>query len=206
LLDGKELQIEEGPRSHGQDAFEMLTKAIDPLLVGPSEATLNVSVRPDADLLKVKVTGRTGGTPSKAHLQILLVETPMSYSGRNTLRFHPMVVRARAEWGSDDTGPSFGPHSELSQTYFFDLKKIETENLAYYGHYREQLEQRISSSISSGHVSKADVDKMAEFRETKNMIHRDRLAVVAFLQADDSKQVLQTSFAMVERLPESNEK
>ena len=203
FLDGKELTIEEGPRSHAQDAFEMLNKSIDPLLADHAQASLKIAVHPDADLLQVKVTGQIGDVPPGTHLQILLLEDPMSYSGRNTMRFHPMVVRARAGSGGNDTAIAVRAHAELSQTYVFDLKKVETENLAYYGHFKEEIEKRMSSLISSGNTSKANVDAMAEFREQKNSIHRDRLAVVAFLQADESKHILQTSFASVERSPES---
>jgi hypothetical protein len=199
ILDGKELTIEEGPRSHGQDAFEMMTRAIDPLLAARSEATLRVAAHPNADLLEVKVTGHMGDLPPKTHLEILLLETAVSYSGRNTLRFHPMVVRARAELAGGGEASLIAPHSELSQTYIFDMKKIEAENLEYYDRFREQLQHRMSQFISNGQLSKADVDKMAQFREPRNLIHRDRLAVAAFLQAEDSKQVLQTAFGSVER-------
>jgi len=51
--------------------------------------------------------------------------------------------------------------------------------------------------ITSGYMSKAEVDTRAQFREPKNLLHRDRLAVVAFLQVDDSKEILQTKYATV---------
>jgi tetratricopeptide (TPR) repeat protein len=197
FLDGKEIELEEGQPSHAQSAFDLLTKAIDPLFAAPSKAILNLAAHREGNLVEVTVSGKTGDLPAKTHLQILLLETEVSYSGENTLHFQPMVVRAGAGLKDEDTGLIITPSVPLSQHYTFDLKKIEADNFAYYDQSRQEMEKRLASLISSGRMSKAEIDKMAEFREPKNLIHPDRLAVVAFLQADDSKQVLQTTYATV---------
>jgi len=197
FLDGKEFELEEGQQSHAQSSFDLLTKAIDPLLAVPSKTMLNPAAYRKGDLVEVTVNGEIGELPAKTHLQILLLETEMSYSGENTLHFQPMVVRASARLNDQDTGVAIPSSGSISQRYTFDLKKIEAENLAYYDHFREELEKRMAQFISKGYMSQAEVDKMARFRESKNLIHPDRLAVVAFLQADDSKEVLQTSYTTV---------
>jgi hypothetical protein len=51
--------------------------------------------------------------------------------------------------------------------------------------------------MTPGGMTKAEVDKMAAFPEQKNLIHPGRLAVIAFLQADDSKKVLQAVYVPV---------
>jgi len=197
FVDGKEAELEEGQQSHSQSAFDLLTKAVDPLLAGSSKATLHLAAHREGDLVEVTVTGKAGDLSSKTHLQILLLETEVSYSGENTLHFQPMVVRAGAGLKDQDTGFAIMPSGVLSQHFSFDLKKIEADNFAYYDQSRQELEKRLASLISSGGMSKAEVDKMGEFREPKNLIHPDRLAVVAFLQADDNKQILQTSYTVV---------
>jgi tetratricopeptide (TPR) repeat protein len=206
FLDGKELKIEEGQPSHAQSSFEILTKAADPLLAASSKATLNLEAHRKGNLVDVTVTGKLGDLPPKTHLQILLLETEVSYSGRNTLHFQPMVVHASAALKAPDSGFAVEHGPALSQSYTFDLKKIEADNLAYYDQYREGLEKRMAAFIAKGSFSKAEIDKMAAFREPKNLIHPDRLAVVAFLQADDSKQVLQTAYATVRTAPEGEVK
>jgi hypothetical protein len=197
FLDGKEAELEEGQASHAQSAFDLLTKVVDPMLVTPSRATLNLEVYRDGDHVEVTVTGGIVGPIVKTHLRILLLENEVSYSGENALRFQPMVVRASAALRDEESGFSVEQGVALSQRYSFDLKKIEADNLAYYDQYREELEERMAQFITSGYMSKAEVDTRAQFREPKNLIHRDRLAVVAFLQADDSKEVLQTKYATV---------
>ena len=197
FLDGKEAELEEGQASHAQSAFDLLTKAVDPMLVTPFRATLSLEAHRDGDHVEVTVTGEIGGPLQKTHLRILLLETEVSYSGENTLRFQPMVVRASAALKDEDSGFSVEQGVALSQRYTFDLKKIEADNLAYYDQYREEQEKRMAQFITSGYMSKAEVDTRAQFREPKNLIHRDRLAVVAFLQVDDSKEVLQTKYATV---------
>jgi len=197
FLDGKEGELEEGQPSHAQSAFDLLTKAVDPMLAAVSKATLNLEAHRDGDHVEVMVTGKTGGSTAKTHLRILLLETEVSYSGENTLRFQPMVVRASAALKDEESGFSVEQGVALSQRYTFDLKKLEADNLAYYDQYREELEKRMAQFITSGYMSKAEVDTRAQFREPKNLLHRDRLAVVAFLQVDESKEILQTKYATV---------
>jgi hypothetical protein len=197
FLDGEELELEEGPPNHAQSAFDLLTKTADSMHTAPSPARLNLVARRKGGLVEVTVTGNTGDLPAKTHLQILLLETEVSYSGENALRFQPMVVRAGANLKAEEMGFPVEHSTVLSQSYTFDLKNIEAENLAYYDHFREEMEKRMASFIATGNMSKAQVDKRAQFREPENLIHPDRLAVVAFLQSDDSKKVLQTSYATV---------
>ena len=206
FLDGKEYELEEGPPSHAQSAFDLLMKTTDLLLAAPSKTRLNLTAQRKGGLVEVTVTGKTGDLPAKTHLQILLLETDVSYSGENTLHFQPMVVRAGASLKAGEMGFPVEHGVALSQSYTFDLKNVEAENLAYYDQYREELEQRMSSFIATDRMRKAQVDKRAQFREPKNLIHTDRLAVVAFLQADDSKEVLQTSYAAVRDLQEGEMK
>ena len=202
IVDGKELEIEEGPPSHAQSSFDILTKAIDPLLSAQATAELRLTSQLQTsplhgDLLHVTVSGNASGLPAKTHLQILLLETEISDSGKNTLRFQPMVVRAAATSTTGDLGLPLKPTAAFSMTYIFDLKKVEAGNLAYYDHYREELETRMAAFVAKGAMNKAEIDARAQFREPKNLIHPDRLAVVAFLQADDTKDVFQSTYAVV---------
>jgi hypothetical protein len=55
-------------------------------------------------------------------------------------------------------------------------------------------------------MKKVEIDAMAQFREPKNLIQRDRLAVVAFLQSDDTKDVYQSSYSAVVASQKGGEK
>jgi hypothetical protein len=206
LVDGKELEIEEGPPSHAQSSFDILTKAIDPLLSSHPRAALQVNSQISGDLLHIVVSGNASGLPTKTRLQILLLETEISDTGKNTLRFQPMVVRAAATAMTGELGLELNPIDGFSTAYVFDLKKVEADNLAYYEHYRDGLETRLASFITGGYMKKVEIDAMAQFREPKNLIQRDRLAVVAFLQSDDTKDVYQSSYSAVVASQKGGEK
>jgi len=197
FVDGKELEIEEGPPSHAQSSFDIMTRAIDPLLTAASTATLQATAQRTGSLVQVTVNGNVDSMPAKVHLQILLLETSISDTGKNTLRFQPMVVRAAARVTSEELGLTWNQGNSFSKTYTFDLQKVEDDNLAYYDHYREQFEARMAPFISKAYMTKASVDDRAKFREARNQVHPERLVVIAFLQRDDTKNVLQTIYSAV---------
>lgn len=196
IVDGKEIEIEEGPPSHAQSSFDIITRTIDPLLASNPKASLHVTSQRSGNLVNVTVTGKAANLPVKTRLQIMLLETEISDTGKNTLRFQPMVVRAAATSGEGDLGFSIRKGS-FSKSYSFDLRKVEAENLAYYDQYRDGLEKRLTPFIAKGAMTQASIDAMSRFREPKNQVHPDRLAVVAFLQTDDIKKVVNSSFAAV---------
>ena len=69
--------------------------------------------------------------------------------------------------------------------------------MPYYEESKQDLVKRLSAAIASGSFDKKEVEKMGEFREHKNMIDPKRLAVVAFLQDDATKQVLTATYMVV---------
>ena len=197
FLNGKELDLEEGLGTHAQIAFDQLSSAADKLLISPAGPALEVAATAVGGVIEVAVTGKPAKAPGKSHLQVLLLENPVSYSGRNTLRFHPMVVRASAEEKPGARGFSIAFDGSVSRKISFHLDKLEEEDLAYYEQSKQDLVKRLSAAIASGAFDKKEVEKMGEFREHKNLIDPKRLAVVAFLQDDATKQVLAATYTVV---------
>jgi tetratricopeptide (TPR) repeat protein len=197
FLNGKELDLEEGLATHSQIAFDQLTANVDKLLAEPAGPPLELSATEDGAVIEVRVNGKQEIAPQNGHLQVLLLENPVSYSGYNTLRFHPMVVRASAEEKPGSRGFEVAAGSAVSRTVNFNLDKIEQDNLAYYDDSVQALAKRLSAMISSGALDKTAVEKMGEFREHKNLIDPRRLAVIAFLQDDATKQVYTASYVTV---------
>ena len=118
----------------------------------------------------------------------------MSYSGENGLRFHPMVLRNFARKTKEQPFGFVVDTSKLNTVdYVFDLDRITEENLRYYEEYPVERRQELSVRID-----KETLDTFNwSMREKKNVMDREKLAVVAFLQDNKTKQVLQAVFERV---------
>jgi hypothetical protein len=147
-----------------------------------------LEVKPEGDLaVQASIAGGTvqvKATPSKlaeegdpVRLQILLVEEMLSYSGENGVRFHPMVVRSIA--GNDFGGILVDRKSSAAVEHVFDLAQIADEHLKYLDEYEKD---RASSSPGFA------------FSRKPTAIDAGQLSIVAFLQDEKSKKVLQSSY------------
>ncbi len=185
FLDGTELHLVEGLPSHAQDAFDSISNSIDKRLDVPAGAQLNVEAKRHG----LKVTVMVQGTIDKAQtplvLHVDLLETEVSYSGENSLRLQPMVVRATAKLKKNGSGFKVSGRTKIKAKYTFDLKKIEAANLTYYSQFDAEVKKRTHGMFG------------AKNREYKNMIDPTKLAAVAFVQDDATKNVLQAAYTTV---------
>lgn len=143
---------------------------------GKAGQSFDVAINRKAD----KVTIHAGRFASKGILQIALVEEEISYSGENGLRFHPMVVRAMA-----GDGKGLPVSSESEAEYSFDIKAIESANLDYYTEWPRERNKEVNARIGPG----ADFD-VGSFKEHRNLIDRNSLYVIAFVQDTETKKIL----------------
>ncbi len=103
----------------------------------------------------------------------------MSYSGENGIRFHPMVVRALAT-GEKDQGLAVNQANPVAADYTFDLTKIATDTKAWLDDYE----------VNGRHGR-------ITFKSKPVKIDTAKLSVVAFLQDEDSKKVLQSAYVKI---------
>ena len=181
FLDGKELHVGE-EETLPEVAFASFAKKVEELLMKPEGAQLRVAAVRDGSKVRVTVTGDAPKT-GESHLQIALVETELSYSGENGLRFQPMVVRASAKQTRTDSGFPLTAPDKINVEYLFDVDAVVAANFAYYDEYNEELKARTEGRFT------------ANYREKKHAINSAHLAVVAFVQDDASKAVLQSAYA-----------
>jgi hypothetical protein len=205
-------------------AKSLFESKIDPMVVKhmaePPEASLKLTARQAAGAVKVKASvSKVLSKSDKLRLHVALVEDTVRYNGENGLRFHDMVVRAMAEPPkaaakksgagtptADAAKPAAGaadaPNADGAQAeakaetvpakvlgfevkpgqggtfeYTFDLKKAEAEGLAHL--------QDFETNTRKGQYS---------FRQKKHEIDAGRLSVVAFVQDEATKKVLQTIY------------
>lgn len=177
-IDGTGRDLRGGARSATQAIYDRLNSVIEKRLEAPAEAKIELSYTTSGTAIAVKAVVSNVKSPSGSlKLQIALVEKELTYSGENGLRFHPMVVRSLA-------GPNAGGFAvdAAASTYIehtFDLAKISAENKTY-----------IDAFIArSPEVNPQKLE--AVFYESKHEMNVPNLSLVAFVQDENSKKILQ---------------
>ena len=167
-----------GPREYAKNVFERAQKSIEKDLDAPAEAKLKLAAAVNGN--SVKVSASLADVKSESvdlKLQIALVEKEIRYNGENGIRFHSMVVRALAgekgEGFAVAQGAAAAPFEET-----FDLEKISQAIKAHLDDYE-----------AKGHRGES-----FKFSEKKYQIDRADLAVVAFVQDEKTKHVLQAAY------------
>ena len=190
------------------DAAKTLFESkIDPMIarhmdVAP-EAAIQLTAQMANSAVKVKTTvSKVNSTSDKLRLQIALVEGDVRYSGENGTRFHDMVVRAMAgppapptsgdKTDADEAAGTPGappttlgfemkPGQDGTFEYTFGLAKAAADALAHL--------QDFETNTRKGQYS---------FRQKKHEIDPRKLSVVAFLQDEGTKKILQATYIKVE--------
>ena len=182
-IDGDSSNSGGGPRNGAYEVYDRLSPIIEKQL----EAAAGADIKLHADLAGavVKVTANVANVkPESAELrlQLALVEDGLRFNGENGIRFHPMVVRSLA---GENAGGFALDRSKLSPIEWkFDLKAIA-----------EELKKHLDD------FEKSRVDDKYTFSEKKHAINPGNLTVVAFVQDDKTRQVLQTVSLKIGSLP-----
>jgi hypothetical protein len=182
------------------NALPFFKKSIEPVidkrLTVKADAALTLKATATDTAVKATVTLAPVETKAtKLRLHLVLAEEQIRYSGENGIRFHPVVVRSMASTGSEPPKPpTEGAKPEVTPTlpipilgfpveagkaktieYTFDLAKVTADGLANL----EDLEK--NSARYPNH----------KFVQKKHEVNPKKLVLVAFVQDEESKQVLQ---------------
>jgi hypothetical protein len=163
-----------GNREHAAKKFGEYQELLEQALAKPAGAGLDLVAVPDGGGVAVRAAVK--GLPKEREhlrLQVVLVEKLLRYSGENGIRFHPMVARGIA---------SFELNGEGTLEHRFDLAEVEAALRAHLDEF-EKFDKRHN--------------KNGEFRFRVRMDRMDKsnLAVVAYIQDRESREVLQSAFA-----------
>jgi len=194
-----------GGGGSADSARTLFESKIDPMIAKhmdeAPEAAIELTAQGAKSTVKIKTTvSKVASTSDKLRLQIALVEGHVRYSGENGTRFHDMVVRAMAaqatagnkpragETAADTPGtvlPALGfalkPGQGGTFEYTFDLAKATADALAHL--------QDFETNTRKGEYS---------FRQKKHEIDPSKLSVVAFVQDEATKKILQAVYTKVE--------
>lgn len=190
--------------------YDRLQSSIEKELVNKAAVGLKLDGSRDGKLIRAKVV--VTGVPAsstRSRLHLALVEEQVRYSGENGIRFHPMVVRSLAgdpsekpkpaEPAKSDEPPEAGDTRPASKStvpvpvlgyalvpgqartieFAFDLDKVAADGLANL----EDLEQNSTRFLNH------------KFAVKKHEVDPSRLRLVAFVQDEETKQVLQAASA-----------
>lgn len=172
VLDG-EKSSGGGSRDMTKDFYNRVKPNIEKRLNIAPQARIQLDASPEGQLVKVKATAdEVRSKSSKVNLQIVLVEDMLRYTGENGVRFHPMVVRSLA--GPKAAGFVVNPATPTSVEWTFDLNAITAELKTHLDDFEERRKE----------------DKFA-FSQKKHEIDPGNLSVVAFVQDEESKAILQ---------------
>jgi hypothetical protein len=167
-----------GGRSNPKPVYNRIVGDIDKAL----EVAADVSLTLEASLVggAVKVKAAPAGLKADGDavkLQILLVEEMLSYSGENGVRFHPVVVRSIG--GANYGGFTVDRSAPAAVDHVFDLAQITDETQKYLDEYEK---------------TRVQTQPTFAFSRKPVAMNSGNLSVVAFLQDEKSKKILQSTY------------
>ena len=179
-VDGKMPSAGGGSRDNTKYVYDRVNPTIEKRLELAAEGDLKLEATLDGNVVKTKAT-ITPFTAEAANLRlhIVLAEERLRYSGENGIRFHPMVVRSMA--GENAAGFAVKANGATNAEWKFDIEAISAALQKYIAEYES----------SRGEAFK--------FKTQMHNIDPNALSVVAFVQDEKTKNVLQTAFIQLKR-------
>ena len=176
-IDGKDIGGGGGSRAYASGVFERFQKDLDTDLETAAEAQVKIDASLNGGTVKVSAAVDNVKSDSKdLKVQIVLVEKEIRYLGENGIRFHPMVVRAFG--GEKGEGYKIEANGKGTFDASFDLEGTGKD-------IRKQLDE---------YEAKGHRGEPFKFSAKKDQIDPADLAVVAFVQDDKTRHVLQAGY------------
>ena len=167
-----------GNKLAAKSKFFLYSEVVERQLKTPSSVALSLSSSLKKNILTVNASAITTSKTNKLKLRIAVVEDEVYYKGSNGIEQHKFVVRKMLK--SAD-GFSFPKNGKLRITETLNMKTV----IADLGKYYELTNTRYAQ-LGTGLKAK------------KNEIDLKRLAVVAFVQDDATREIIQASVSKVE--------
>jgi hypothetical protein len=166
-LDGRELAVVGGSATEAQEAYDQYYKAVVPRLEKEAGASLKVEAQVKGGKINIRAEASKLSRPEEnVRLRVVLVEEQVAYKGSNGLTVHRHVVR-------DVPGGVGTPFKDKTATasITIDLEELRKKHLAF-------------------------LDKVNEKRpypSKERPLELKKLRVVAFVQDDNTQEILQTA-------------
>lgn len=165
FVNGKAVAGGGGPVRAAESKYKEYSAAIDPLLEKPAGARIELSAKRDGGKVVISARASDLARPGRVSLRLALVEGRVRYPGGNGIRYHYCVVRALPG------GPKGVPVTTrgAQQNVTVDLEQLRGQLGAYLDKFGTENDHRFG----------------------ERPMALTGLRVVAFVQDDASKEVLQ---------------
>ncbi|MBI3407567.1 MAG: DUF1223 domain-containing protein [Planctomycetes bacterium] len=161
-----------GGREDGAERFKEYTDVINPLLEKPAPAQIKLSAERKGETIQIKAAVQNlEKTGERVRLRLVLVEDWVRYKARNGTSYHHRVVR-------DFPGGVKGfalTKKDAEHTAVVDLKELRAKLATYLDTFAKTSEE--------------------DFPDPQRPMRFRNLSIVAFIQNDDTREVLQAANA-----------
>jgi len=180
FIDGGSQHVGGGAAAGAEKLFtDTLQSVVDKRLDVKPAADITLKAAMIGDKVEVGAKVAKAGKPDqKLRLQVALVEEMVHYTGENGVRFHPMVVRSLASTEKNTLGFPVAPGKGAKVAYTFDITKAVADAKAHLDEMEGGSSQRFGKF---------------QFIERENEINPAHLRVVAFVQDEKTKEILQAA-------------
>lgn len=175
VLGGRPAAIGGGPLTYGQERYDDCAGLVDGLLEQPAGATVKATAVRKGNKVEIKAdVSDLRQTGDDVRLRLALVEDEVAYTGRNKVATHHNVVRVFP--GGVNGTPMLAKTGSKSATV--DIDALRKELQQYLDKYAAEAEERFPGKMPA--------------------IELKKLRLVAFVQNDETGEVLQATQVDVE--------
>lgn len=162
-----------GPRDATGEVLKKIETMIEAGLTKPAGAALQLTATHTGSQVSARAAiDQIQGEHKQLQLRVVLAEKEVRYSGENGIRFHPMVVRGEASYPITGKGET---------AHIFDVAQAQAKAKEHIDAFEK-------------HDDRHNKDGKFRFAEYRWEINPAHLAVVAFLEDADTKEVLQSAY------------
>jgi len=185
LLGGVEKLVGGGSKNTSKNRYDLYSYVIDQKLATQSPASVEVEGSLNKSVLSVKAGAKAPGSAGDLKLRVALVEDVVHFKGSNNLSEHRSVVR-RMIGSPEGIALKDGKASLAEEVDIAALVQSLKD-------YLDKYEQEPPSGSAANREFK--------FKEKKHEIDAGNLSLVAFIQNDETKEILQACYF---RMPQSD--
>lgn len=180
LIDGEAVSYNVGGAYSGAPAiYEQLASTVSDVSTRPPAGSIDLKASVSGETLSIDATASAPEKPAETvRLRIVIAESEIDYSARNGIQIHEMVVR-EMPGGAAGIAPVEGQF-----TFQQEIPLVE-------------LRERLNSGLTAAERQLSlEYGQKVTFRDRP--LDLRRLTVVAFLQDDTTREVLQTAVVPIE--------